>query len=278
MKVIGNLRDSDGSHANQQMQKLLDRFGKTGTVLRREAMPADGDILVQWGFKPTSTLITCIVQRKPFVILDLGYFDPNRYAEFSVSINGFHGLSMQPDFVSRLAARPHPRLQAWREESENIVIIGQVDGDQSLRQVDVAPLMHRAALDAHNKFRKAVIKRPHPKMINPWEPALAPLEDTFDSTHLYVTYNSSAAVQTVIAGIPTVAIHPASPAAAVTIPHIGRVRTPGRETWIHRLSWSNFDFTNGLDVDTCADYISRAYPQAQDEASMGVYDTEGLPL
>jgi len=277
MNVVGNMRDSDGSHANHQMNKLLDKFGSSSSCLRNQVFPAHGELLIQWGFKPTTSLLTCIAARQPFVILDLGYFEPTRYQNFSVSINGFHGLSMRPDFVDGLKARPHPPVQPWKEDGENIIMLGQLDGDQSLRGKDVTPLLHREACRVQDIYHKPVIKRPHPKMLNPWEPQPVPLEDTFDSTYLYVTYNSTASVQTILAGCRTIALHPGCPAYEMCGKD-GAVRMPGREGWVKRLSHAEYNFSDELDIERCANYITKAFPQARDEAEAGNVDTEGLPL
>ena len=275
MKYIGNLRDSEGSHANQQMRKLLDRLGTTGTVLRREPFPRDGDCLIQWGFKPTTSLLSCVRQNKPFVILDLGYFDPDRYEQFSVSINGFHGFSMVPRTIDKMSDRPYPPLLPPREtEGEQIVILGQVDGDQSLRGLDFPPWMNRQAIRAHETFRKPVVKRMHPKMLNPWEPKPEPLEDTFELTDRYISYTSTAAVQTCIAGIPTEAHHMSSPAYPVACNAVGDMRLP-RDVWAHRLSQRSFYFTSVDELDALAVYLDAAMPEATTLAYVGAYDLPG---
>jgi hypothetical protein len=69
------------------------------------SLPAS--LYVQYGFKRNGSLDAAMEKNIPFVILDRGYFN-NRGKCFSVSINGFHGLSMQVPEVWNRPTREHP--------------------------------------------------------------------------------------------------------------------------------------------------------------------------
>ena len=96
MKAYGSLRPSAKSHANVIMRALLGRLGGK-FVLRTEVVPDDATLFLQWGFKKTNALVSAILAKIPYVIIDLGYFDDTRYERFSVSINGLHGMGMPVD-------------------------------------------------------------------------------------------------------------------------------------------------------------------------------------
>ncbi len=274
MKAYGSLRPSEKSHANVIVRSLMARIsGKT--MLREHFMPSDATLLIQWGFKKTNALTTAILAKIPYVILDLGYFDGLRYERFSVSINGLHGLGMPVD-VSRRASRPHPVLEDWRDGGEFVQIIGQLAGDSQLRGENTEVWMHHAALKATATFGKPARKRPHPKMINPWEPPLPRLSSTYDDTYVMVTYNSTLAVQSVIAGVPTVAMHLGSPARDVCPARMRRVCSPDREAWLHTLSHREYSMTDPKDMDAAVAYITGAYDKARHEAALGCYDAGGL--
>ena len=275
MKIYGSLRASVGSHANVIVKRLLDRLDGH-TMLRTAPVADDATMLIQWGYKPTEALLTAIRKKIPYVIIDLGYFDPTRLERFSVSINGLHGYGMRVDGLLDLPPRPHPRIQKWREGGDRVIIVGQMPGDASLFGTDIHAWMNRAASAAVDAFGLPVVKRDHPKERNDWEPRVPPLESTFDDTYCYVTYSSTAAVQTVVAGIPTVAIHPSSAAYAMCACDVERVRFPGRELWAHALSHKEYGMLDDAECDAAAEYILRAYPCAAAQAFLGDVSTEGL--
>ena len=275
LRAYGSLRDSAGSHANVVINSLISRLDGA-TVLRTSVVPDDATLLVQWGFKKTTALASAIDAKIPFVIIDLGYFDEYRLDRFSVSINGLHGLSMPLHGVHDWPARPHPRIQAWREGGDTVVIVGQMPGDAALRGLNVDAWMHKTAQEAVAAFGKPALKRVHPKMLNDWEPPLPSLDTTFDDTYVYVTYTSTAAVQTVLAGCHTIAQHPASSAFGITPNRMTRLSMPGRAAWAHELSHREYSMTDSDDLDAAAEYIIKGFEQGLGPAALGNVDTKGM--
>lgn len=247
------------------------------TVPNTTAIADDCDLLIHWGFSKTRALQSAISLKIPFVILDKGYFDPDRRKRISVSFNGHNGLSMAVDGVLDLPPRWHPTIQPWREGGTTVQIIGQVANDASLRGQIMQPWMNRTAIEAVDAYQMKVIKRPHPREVSPWETQQVPLEDTFDDTHVSISWSSTSAVQTVLAGVRSVIMHRASPAYGMGSSSIGgSLRMPGRIAWAHELSHRQYDLLDSVDAGECAEYILRGLPQATREAEDGIYDTEGL--
>lgn len=276
MKAVGSLRDSDRSPANAIVRSVVGKLDGS-TVLRTQPVPEGTTLFVQWGFKLTVALLSAIDARIPFVIIDLGYFDGSRLRRFSISINGLHGLSMPVKGIDKLPPRWHPEIKDWQEGGEFVVVYGQLPSDAAVRGVNIETWMHKTARECVAVFGKPARKRLHPKMLNVWEPPLTPLEQTFEETFLAVTWTSGVAVQTVLAGVPTVTCHPASPAWDVT-PHILERYTRleiSRELWAHRLSHREYDLYDDKDLDRAVGYIIRAYPQATREAAVGNVDSAG---
>jgi hypothetical protein len=259
----------------QKTQALASRLGGQ-QIYRKDFTPTDASLLIHWGFKPSNALMSAIEARTPFVILDRGYFDENREQTVSISFNGHHGLSMPVDGVMSSPPRPHPRLQDWRnDDCETILVCGQVDRDASLRGMDSDAWMHRAATDAIAAHKMKVVKRQHPKAIWPPRKNYPTLANALDEAYMVCTYSSTVAVQSVIEGIPTAAYHRASPAYAVcSSDSSARVRYPGRASWIHDLSYRQYDLSN--DADAACSYIEMGWQQANLEAYRGEYDVEGL--
>ncbi len=261
MKTYINLRKSDGSHANQALRRIGTRLG-AGECLRDGVTPRDADLLIQWGFKPTVSLMTHIDAGKPYVIFDLGYFDDGRMGRFSMSWNGFHGTALDvPDVLDR-PPRYHPELKPWRSEGSRVVVCGQMPLDQSLRGQDIESWMGRAATEASEAFGLPVMKRPHPKMLNPWEPQPPTLSEELQDAHVLVTWTSTAAINALFMGVPVVAQHAGSMAFPVAAYDMQRRTPPGREAWAHRLSWREWDFNDVAELDRLADVIRETYPYA----------------
>ena len=268
LDAVGTLRPGDKSHANVLIKRVVDRLD--GRYILRDALLDDkATLLIQWGFKPTKALRCAILRKIPYVIIDLGYFDAARTKRYSISINGFHGLSMPVAGVIDLPPRPHPRVRAWREDGDIVQIIGQMPTDAAIYGLNMETWMHKAAVDAAEAFGKPAFKRVHPKMLNPWEAALEPLSETFDTSYAHVTWTSTSAVQSVLAGVPTVAMHPGSPAFEVCSHGMHRSRLPGRQAWVHKLAHREYALAEDGDCDVAVEYILRDLDRATDLARWG---------
>lgn len=267
MKTYINLRDSQKSHANRALG-MLGAFLDADTVDREKIQPMDCDLLIQWGFKPTVSLLEQIRRGKPYVIFDLGYFDKlglngGRRARFSLSINGFHGTAWRDPVVHRRPQRPAPTFEKWKPagEGKRVLVCGQMPYDQSLRGHDVDAWQGRAAIEAAEKFGLPVQKRVHPKMLNPWEDPIPPLDRALEDCEVCVTFNSTAGINAILRGVPTVAMHPGSMALPIASPTMEIIRpdSASRVRWLHELSWREWDWRNH-DLKLLAEYLTETYP------------------
>ena len=265
MKVVALERDSLKSAANRTVRSLVDRLG--GSYQRRAVPinPDETDLVVQWGFKPTPGLMSAIEAGVSYLIIDLGYIDKGRTTNFSVSFNGFHGTAWQDPKVLDRPPRPSPSYRDWRSGTgDKVIVVGQMPNDQSLRGQDIDAWMGRAAIAASAAFGKPVHKRPHPKMLNPWEPKPEPWEAAVEDAYAVVTWTSTAAIGSVLAGVPTIAMHPGSMAYRVAA-HDMTLRTPpGRAEWLHDIAWRQWDFSSDGDLDRLAEYVIEVAPELRD--------------
>ena len=274
-KIVYAVRPSNKTFSTRCTKALRDKLG--GSVqLHTTAVPEGTTLFITWGFRKTVALASAIAQKIPFVILDRGYFEPSRVDRVSISFNGHHGLSMPLDVLD-LPPRWHPPIQEWQWTGERIYVMGQVANDASLRGMPIAPWMHRAACESLDTFGRAVVKRPHPKALNSWErKTCPPLDSLYEEMFACVTYSSTVAVQTTLQGIPTIAMHPASPAYKVCTHSMRLEAVPGRQAWAHTLSHREYDLCDSRDACAAAEYIILGYGKAAHEAQAGAYDTEGL--
>ena len=127
---------------------------------------------------------------------------------------------------------------------ECVGVLGQVPGDAALYGLDLDAWAQRtcAALLAQGR---TVRYRPHPLVRRCGDvrcPAGATgstgsLDEDLAGAALAVTFNSTAGVEAVLAGVPTVALDVGAMAWPVTTHDLASVQTPEREPWAHRLAW-----------------------------------------
>lgn len=268
MRLITGQRDDRSTLSARilsRLTKLLD-----GEERNREDYYGE-DVYMQWGFKLTAGLQYAIDNRLPYIIVDWGYFQP-REQSFSISFNGFHGLSMPVEAIKSEPPRWHPIAKPWKQDGEYVYVYGQLQNDRATRGLHVEAWLRKTAITASKILNRPARIRPHPKMVSSWEPPLPSLHSTFDETFVAVTWTSSAAIESVLAGVPTVALHEANPATPVCATGYS-VYTPERIEWLHDLSWRNYRLK---DAEAAAKYILMGLDQAIFEAEGGHIDIEGL--
>lgn len=231
------------------------------------------DVYLQWGFRLTPALESVVMQRKPFVICDGGFFH-DRDEHFSVYFNGFQRLGFLGINVPSRARTARPAVQPWVDNPDGkIVVYGQVPTDRSLRDIN-HDVWVDAALDDAAATGKRVQYREHPKMASKRGVRLPPMENDFHDMSLAVTYTSTAGVQTTLAGIPTVVGHPAAICAPVASPSIMcPFRMPGREYWADQLTWFQY---HDSEPEEAAEFIWDHLSEAAVVARSNLYDLEGI--
>jgi len=278
MKVYGNMRDSHKSAANVIIGGLLATSALQGKPCSREDhLPADADMLIQWGFKPTPSLKSAVARKIPYVIVDMGYWEGQRDARQSISFNGLHGGGLKIDVLDR-PPRYHPELQPPRMDGEYVLIIGQLAGDASLRGENPETWMRKTAGKAIALYRRPVILRPHPRMLNPWEPVSEPLEDALENAYACVTHTSTCAVTALRMGVRTVATHWGSPVYGLASMQLSSFHNPGRIARFHRLSWHDYNLADLEERETAGAFIKDSYSQAKLAASAGTLEVPGAKL
>ncbi len=254
--------------------ELLLRLGGQG-ISRQDGLPIDADLLIQWGGATTPALMDAYERRIPFIILNLGYFDATRERRFSISINGFHGISMP--FLLDSPDLPYPKIKPWRKDGEFVLILGQKPPIYEIEGLEMEPWLRRTAQRAAEAFRRPALIRSHPSCPGPRQRSLqAVLEDDI---YAAVTLSSNASVATTLAGIRTLALHPACPAWDVSIVAWDSVDDDPpshRETWAQSLAQREFDGIARVELDRAAVYISEAYPAASAAANAGQLYVKGV--
>jgi hypothetical protein len=210
------------------------------------------DLACSWSAKHQRVWDWREATKGPVLIMERAALQPRH--EFTSL--GFNGLAGRGTYAKArddgLRWRTHfaQHMKPWKAPAEGYaLIIGQVRGDASLRGVDFRAWAHNRAVELR-ALGWRVFYRPHPlsaRAFDYWHPTSAPIlgvEDlagALEGAALVVTYNSTTAVESVLAGVPTVAYDPGSMAWPVTTHAVpAEPIRPGRAAWAHDLAWSCF--------------------------------------
>lgn len=217
-----------------------------------EPAPGNSDLLVLWGTRRQAAIQQHLREGGEVCILERGYIG-DRFAWTSVSFGGqlngradFRGVRNDP---ARFERHFGSLMRPWRRKEGYALLIGQVPGDMSLAGVNGSLDGWYAEAAAALADRGYEVRfRPHPVAVQRGKRFAAPsgasviggtLEQALSGAALVITFNSNAAVESVLAGVPTVAMDRGSmawPVAARTIEEV----TPGRSEWAARLAWKQW--------------------------------------
>ncbi len=207
--------------------------------------PQPCDVAVIWGWK--QPLVTASAPAT--LVMERGHLQ-DRMAYTSCGWNGLAGRGSYPDAPdagARWRERFAHLLKPWKPEPQAetyALLLGQVPGDAALYGLDLDAWAQRTC-DALLASGRMVRYRPHPLVLRCGDvrcPAgalgsAASLDEDLAGAALAVTFNSTAGVEAVLAGVPTVALDAGAMAWPVTTHDLANVQRPDREPWAHRLAW-----------------------------------------
>ncbi len=210
--------------------------------------PTDADFTVSWGARnrPGSN--------KPWLMLEAGYINGHsgdyvrdRLRFVSTSWNAPHGCASPapsgcpPDRWEKLGIE----LRPWKRSRMRALILMQARGDAFSPP---RALMERAAVQVNRYYVYSDVRE------HPVQNDVPPLASILSNYDLAVTYSSNAAVETVIAGIPTIALSDISIAYPVTSHDVlAPVYIGDREQWAYNLAyrqWTHDELADGTAWET----------------------------
>jgi hypothetical protein len=247
-----------------------------GTVRSKRNVAGGGDAIVVWGWKPNRTETRLAIQQGvPVIVLEnvLWNRTPD-WETFSVCFNGLHGGGWIP--APGEAERYHPELKPWKNGYEDrITIFKQLPNDASLRGADMDEWVK--VTEHELKFLypgREIVVRDHPASLPSWEQADESLQEAFDKTGLAVTFSSTTGGEAVIEGIPTIALHPGSPAWDVSEHRLSaRPYQPDRSEWIREQSYRHWNVNEPFD----GEWLLTGLEEAREQARRGEYDITDQP-
>jgi len=235
------------SHASA-LKAGLKRHGIDAQIVNTHNA-ARSETVACWGWR------TCAVHRasgRQVLVMERGYIG-DRFAWTSLGWNGLNGratFGRREDGGERFRAHHAGLMKPWRAGGSYVLIAGQVPGDAALagrclRGWYEQQAQRAAAYGLPVKFRAHPLayRRGGVSDVPGAESIGGELADNLQRAALVITYNSNTAVESILAGVPTVAVDAGSMAWDVALPDLPKslaVPEPDRLTWAHRLAWNQF--------------------------------------
>ena len=250
--VIYANRAAHQIRAAECFKRGLARHGLDSYITTPDAIRSC-DLAVFWSYKWKGIITAQKSLKRDFLVLEAGYLDRlDEYGQVKHFSAGFNGLHGEAEF--HVEHVPGDRAQQWiskmrpwrTTKGRYWLIIGQCPGDANLHGLDIKLW----ALETARKLSGLVYFRHHPLAGNGLDlPSLGgTLESDMSDAHAVITYTSNAGVDAVMAGIPTVALHPGSMAYEVASQNFNAYR-PDRTRWLEKLAycqWSYDEIETGL--------------------------------
>ena len=245
---------------NADHRKILRAFAagipRASVKLLHAFIPGETDIAVVFGwykyaYRPTMAKRPIIdYPGHKLIIVESGFQKRGEY--YQIGWNGFAGhadfrtTNVPGDRWQKLAIP----VQRWRSDDRgDVTVIGQLPRDTQVQDVD------------HIKWCQDTVKwyqdhsypvrfRPHPMVEDPLSYGIDPqimvpaewsLQDTLKNASLVTTWNSTTAVDALIAGVPVVAQDKGSIAYELAGQRLDEWRRPMRDQWFSKLGYSQWN-------------------------------------
>jgi hypothetical protein len=229
---------------------------KIETAPYNEASNADVEVIFSWG--QSEVIRQAKSNNRNIMVLEQGFFSP-RDKWLSIGFNGHNGYakfsSPAENSGKRFDEFFSDYFKPWQKKNTGtVLVVGQLPWGVSLHGLNLNSWLHKVT----NKLlslRYKVIYRPHPEYVAycalnslelyvPQGAVLSKnklLED-FSISDFVVAYGSTAAVESILYGIPAVVMSEGSMAYPVASHSLENpIYTPDRTEWCNRLAWCQWN-------------------------------------
>lgn len=213
--------------------------------------PVACDFAVVWGAPSKHPRVRDAVPN--LLVMEAGHLSGHAKTRLDYTSCGWNGLARRgkypqvDDGGERWRKYWGHLMRPWhRIRGSYALIFGQVEGDAALQGLDMRKWSQKIADDLVAKGYR-VRYRPHPVTLlrdgDDWTPegarlSRSTLEDDIHGAIVAVSYNSTAGVESVLGGVPTVTMDEGAMAWPVTTHSLAEDRiTPDRADWAYRLAW-----------------------------------------
>lgn len=185
------------------------------------------------------------LRKKHVIILEKGFIKRDKYY-----MVGFDGLNNKADFAN--GGSPPDRwnnlgvkIKPWTTNGKNILVCGQVPSDASVQNVDIIQWCAYAISQIKKITERTIVFRPHPLAINR-TPAIIgasystnTFEDDLRNSMAVVTYNSNAATDAILGGVPAFTFDAGSMTWDITSHNINDINNPHYPLKEDLQQWAN---------------------------------------
>jgi hypothetical protein len=204
------------------------------------------DLLVVWGTRRAPDIARQKAAGGEVCVLERGYLG-NRFEWTSVSFGGglngrgvFRGPVNDP---SRWNEHFAGLMKPWKDDPKGYaLLLQQVPGDMSLRGTDIDSFYEKAKATFKPLMRVKVRVHPNlkPSAGEAFQAARLSLQDDLAGAAFAITWNSNAAVDAVLAGVPAIAMDRGSMAWDVTGHELKAPPAPDRAGWASAIAWKQW--------------------------------------
>lgn len=214
---------------------------------------------------------------KPFVVIETPLIGRGPVTDilqdkwYRIGVNGFladtgrffrQNRNYPPDRWNKIKEQLGVELKPWKKPSEGnyIVVALQLPGDASLRGIDISkwaaetvytlrqytdrPIIVRTPQLDREFDKENILKITRIEGVSLVRGTRENLFDMIDNAYATVTYSSGFGVDSVIRGVPTIAMDPGNFAYSLGNNKLSQindlVRTSDREQWLYNLSWAQW--------------------------------------
>lgn len=268
MKVAIYMRGS--THQSEHAQALEQGLRAIG-IQPHIGSPDYADVVACWGWRVGKRLSEA---GATVLVLERGYLG-DRFRWTSIGWDGLNGRAYFPpapdDGGARFVEYFGNLVKPWRSGGEYSLLIGQVPGDAALGGLDLRSWYAEQAQALRARFDLPVVFRPHPlankrggppQRVSGTQLHEGALADALERAAVVVTFNSNTAVESVLAGVPTIACDRGSMAWPMCSHSIAdELVQPDRARWCAELAWKQWtlaEIANGAAVGYAFQFLPRA--------------------
>ena len=262
----------DVDHQNAHAEALSAGLRALGIGVKRCTAPPSvrTEVAACWGWRMGQRLR---LAGADVLVMERGYLG-DRFKWTSLCWNGLNGYGAFPptphDGGERFNTHHGYLMQPWRDGGDYVLIIGQVPGDASLKGRDLRPWYADCARRA-KVFGLPIVFRPHPLAHRRGGVHAVPgtvmqqgtLGEALAGAAVTIVYNSNTAVESVLAGVPTICMDRGSMAYDMCSHDFDApLIRPDRMQWAHTLAWRQWS----LDEISSGEAL-RSFTQRQSEVA-----------
>ena len=236
--------NQDKAHQVEAMDAFGDGLKAHGvTVSTLQEDPTKADFIVTWGDRrPPGCTLPPLMLENGYINGDTGSYEVRRRAHISTSWGALHGLAdAAPDRPADRWEKLSLELAPWRVRPGMVLVCKQLMNDKTAPS---ASQWRDVMRDVVHTFASVAV-RPHPRDL----PSQAPLTAALAGASVCVTWSSTAAIEAVLAGVPTITYHRGSIAWPVSSHDCGARRFLGeRSQWAYNLAyrqWTHDEIRSG---------------------------------